>query len=183
MVAMLDLLVDYLNYRGMPFQRLAGTIPSEARKRAMDHFNTPGSTLSHFLWPVASLPFGTDCLVGSILPEWSNFYQISGEGEQSSRRIWSTCGTGRSTTVIAADVFLATGLDNLAKRRQLSTLDIIGSSRFVAGRSLPAVTPGLNLSQHAQLVGLAGYLGHRDMLFQRLGGATPFEARNGEMDA
>ncbi|KAI8592162.1 hypothetical protein BDZ88DRAFT_307138 [Geranomyces variabilis] len=49
MVAMLDLLVDYLNYRGMPFQRLDGTIPSEARKRAMDHFNAPGSTDFAFL--------------------------------------------------------------------------------------------------------------------------------------
>ncbi|KAJ3180729.1 hypothetical protein HDU87_001842 [Geranomyces variabilis] len=49
MVNMLDLLADYLNYRGMTFQRLDGTIPSEARKRAMDHFNAPGSTDFAFL--------------------------------------------------------------------------------------------------------------------------------------
>ncbi|KAJ3160656.1 hypothetical protein HDU86_000415 [Geranomyces michiganensis] len=49
MVNMLDLLADYLNYRGMSFQRLDGTIPSEARKRSMDHFNAPNSTDFAFL--------------------------------------------------------------------------------------------------------------------------------------
>ncbi|KAI8920028.1 SNF2 family N-terminal domain-containing protein [Powellomyces hirtus] len=49
MVTMLNLLADYLVYKGMQFQRLDGTVPSEARKRAMDHFNAPGSTDFAFL--------------------------------------------------------------------------------------------------------------------------------------
>ncbi|KAJ3284892.1 hypothetical protein HK104_009723 [Borealophlyctis nickersoniae] len=49
MVRLLDILTDYLNYRGYQFQRLDGSTGSEARKRAMDHFNAPGSTDFVFL--------------------------------------------------------------------------------------------------------------------------------------
>ncbi|KAI8822947.1 SNF2 family N-terminal domain-containing protein [Fimicolochytrium jonesii] len=49
MVMMLDLLADYMTYRGHQFQRLDGTVNSESRKRAMDHFNAPGSTDFAFL--------------------------------------------------------------------------------------------------------------------------------------
>ncbi|KAJ3028061.1 hypothetical protein HDV00_010683, partial [Rhizophlyctis rosea] len=42
MVRMLDILSDYMNARGYTFQRLDGSTGSEARKRAMDHFNKVG---------------------------------------------------------------------------------------------------------------------------------------------
>lgn len=49
MVRMLNILSDYMNYRGYPFQRLDGTTGSEARKRSMEHFNSPDSTDFVFL--------------------------------------------------------------------------------------------------------------------------------------
>ena len=43
MVRMLDILADYLQMRGLPYQRLDGTISSDRRKVAIDHFNAPES--------------------------------------------------------------------------------------------------------------------------------------------
>lgn len=43
MVRMLDILGDYLSIRGLPFQRLDGTVPSATRRAAIDHFNSPDS--------------------------------------------------------------------------------------------------------------------------------------------
>ncbi|KAK9459806.1 SNF2 family N-terminal domain-containing protein [Lipomyces oligophaga] len=43
MVKMLDILGDYLTHRGLPFQRLDGTVPASTRRIAIDHFNAPGS--------------------------------------------------------------------------------------------------------------------------------------------
>jgi chromodomain-helicase-DNA-binding protein 1 len=44
MVKMLDLLGEYMNYRGYSFQRLDGTIPAASRRLAIEHFNAPGSS-------------------------------------------------------------------------------------------------------------------------------------------
>jgi chromodomain-helicase-DNA-binding protein 1 len=44
MVRMLDIMTDYLVLRGYQHQRLDGSTNSEQRKRAMDHFNAPGSS-------------------------------------------------------------------------------------------------------------------------------------------
>ncbi|KAJ3321474.1 hypothetical protein HDV06_004143 [Boothiomyces sp. JEL0866] len=49
MVRMLDILTDYMNYRGYQIQRLDGSTSSEARKRSMEHFNAPNSTDFAFL--------------------------------------------------------------------------------------------------------------------------------------
>ncbi|KAI9091778.1 SNF2 family N-terminal domain-containing protein [Phlyctochytrium arcticum] len=49
MVNMLNILADYLNLKGLQYQRLDGTVQSEARKRAMDHFNAPNSSDFAFL--------------------------------------------------------------------------------------------------------------------------------------
>jgi chromodomain-helicase-DNA-binding protein 1 len=49
MVRMLDILTDYMNYRGFTFQRLDGGTNSEARKRSMEHFNAPDSNDFVFL--------------------------------------------------------------------------------------------------------------------------------------
>ncbi|KAK9476757.1 SNF2 family N-terminal domain-containing protein [Lipomyces japonicus] len=43
MVRMLDILGDYLSFRGLPYQRLDGTVPAATRRIAIDHFNAPGS--------------------------------------------------------------------------------------------------------------------------------------------
>ncbi|KAL8757476.1 MAG: hypothetical protein Q9184_004192 [Pyrenodesmia sp. 2 TL-2023] len=43
MVRMLDILQDYMKYRGYQFQRLDGTVPSVQRTQAMEHFNKPDS--------------------------------------------------------------------------------------------------------------------------------------------
>lgn len=43
MVRMLDILADYLKYRGFQFQRLDGSTGNEQRKRAIEQFNAPGS--------------------------------------------------------------------------------------------------------------------------------------------
>jgi len=49
MVRMLDILHDYMVFRGHTHQRLDGSIGSEQRKRAMDTFNKPGSLDFAFL--------------------------------------------------------------------------------------------------------------------------------------
>ncbi|KAL1679438.1 SNF2 family N-terminal domain-containing protein [Schizophyllum commune] len=49
MVRMLDILSDYMSLRGYTHQRLDGTIASDARKKAMAHFNMPGSPDFAFL--------------------------------------------------------------------------------------------------------------------------------------
>ncbi|KAE9989972.1 hypothetical protein EG327_002068 [Venturia inaequalis] len=43
MVMMLNIMSDYLKMRGYKFQRLDGTMPSTARRQAIDHYNAPGS--------------------------------------------------------------------------------------------------------------------------------------------
>lgn len=43
MVRMLDILSDYLALRGLPFQRLDGTVPAATRRIAIDHYNAPDS--------------------------------------------------------------------------------------------------------------------------------------------
>jgi chromodomain-helicase-DNA-binding protein 1 len=49
MVSMLDVISQYLQLRGLSFQRIDGTIPSNARRAAIDHFNQPESTDFCFL--------------------------------------------------------------------------------------------------------------------------------------
>ena len=49
MVKMLDILGDYLSLRGFSFQRLDGSVTSDKRKQAMDHFNAPDSSDFCFL--------------------------------------------------------------------------------------------------------------------------------------
>ncbi|KAJ2522156.1 ATP-dependent DNA helicase Hrp3, partial [Coemansia sp. RSA 1939] len=43
MVRMLDILADYMAMRGYAYQRLDGSVPSEVRKRSIEHYNAPGS--------------------------------------------------------------------------------------------------------------------------------------------
>nr|CAG8435680.1 14839_t:CDS:2 [Entrophospora candida] len=49
MVRMLDILTDYLRLRGYQHQRLDGSVPSEARKKAIENFNAPNSVDFVFL--------------------------------------------------------------------------------------------------------------------------------------
>lgn len=49
MVRMLDILSDYMNLRGYLHQRLDGMVSSDARKKSIAHFNSPGSTDFAFL--------------------------------------------------------------------------------------------------------------------------------------
>ncbi|ETN36256.1 uncharacterized protein HMPREF1541_08533 [Cyphellophora europaea CBS 101466] len=49
MVKMLDILGDYMDYRGHAYQRLDGTIAAAPRRMAIDHFNAPDSTDFCFL--------------------------------------------------------------------------------------------------------------------------------------
>ncbi|KAG0322737.1 hypothetical protein BG000_002812, partial [Podila horticola] len=49
MVRMLDIMTDYMALRGFAFQRLDGSVGSEARKRSIEHFNAPNSIDFAFL--------------------------------------------------------------------------------------------------------------------------------------
>ncbi|KAL4080347.1 SNF2 family N-terminal domain-containing protein [Scleroderma yunnanense] len=49
MVRMLDILSDYMSLRGYQHQRLDGMVASDARKKAIAHFNSPGSPDFAFL--------------------------------------------------------------------------------------------------------------------------------------
>lgn len=49
MVRMLDILNDYLRMRGYQYQRLDGTVSSDLRKKAIDHYNAEGSADFAFL--------------------------------------------------------------------------------------------------------------------------------------
>lgn len=49
MVRMLDILSDYMTLRGYLHQRLDGMVASDARKKAIAHFNAPGSADFAFL--------------------------------------------------------------------------------------------------------------------------------------
>jgi chromodomain-helicase-DNA-binding protein 1 len=49
MVRMLDILSDYMSYRGYLHQRLDGMVASEARKKSILHFNAPNSPDFAFL--------------------------------------------------------------------------------------------------------------------------------------
>lgn len=49
MVGMLNILSEYMEYRGYKYQRLDGTIPSAARRLAIEHYNAPESTDFAFL--------------------------------------------------------------------------------------------------------------------------------------
>ncbi|GAA5820670.1 hypothetical protein JCM3770_004959 [Rhodotorula araucariae] len=43
MVRMLDILSDFCAHRGYIYQRLDGTVPSETRRKSIEHFNAPNS--------------------------------------------------------------------------------------------------------------------------------------------
>jgi superfamily II DNA/RNA helicase len=49
MVRLLDILSDYMTLRGYLHQRLDGTVPSDVRKRSIEHFNAPNSPDFAFL--------------------------------------------------------------------------------------------------------------------------------------
>ena len=49
MVRMLDIIADYMIMRGYIFQRLDGTISSDARRRSIEHYNAEGSPDFAFL--------------------------------------------------------------------------------------------------------------------------------------
>jgi chromodomain-helicase-DNA-binding protein 1 len=49
LVTMLDVLGDYLQMKGHQFQRLDGTVPSQARRQSIAHFNAPDSEDFAFL--------------------------------------------------------------------------------------------------------------------------------------
>jgi chromodomain-helicase-DNA-binding protein 1 len=49
MVRLLDILSDYMAARGYVHQRLDGTVPSDVRKKSIEHFNAPGSPDFAFL--------------------------------------------------------------------------------------------------------------------------------------
>ncbi|KAJ5691270.1 hypothetical protein N7488_012005 [Penicillium malachiteum] len=49
MVGMLNILSEYMEYRNYKYQRLDGTIPSAARRLAIEHYNAPESTDFAFL--------------------------------------------------------------------------------------------------------------------------------------
>jgi chromodomain-helicase-DNA-binding protein 1 len=49
MVRLLDILSDYMVARGYVHQRLDGTVPSDVRKKSIEHFNAPGSPDFAFL--------------------------------------------------------------------------------------------------------------------------------------
>jgi chromodomain-helicase-DNA-binding protein 1 len=49
MVRLLDIMSDYMSFRGYLFQRLDGTVSSDIRKKSIEHFNSPGSPDFAFL--------------------------------------------------------------------------------------------------------------------------------------
>ncbi|KAL7419150.1 ATP-dependent DNA helicase Hrp3 [Cryptotrichosporon argae] len=49
MVRLLDIMSDYMSARGYVHQRLDGTVPSDVRKKSIEHFNAPGSPDFAFL--------------------------------------------------------------------------------------------------------------------------------------
>jgi len=49
MVRLLDIMSDYMSFRGYIFQRLDGTVPSDVRKKSIEHFNAPNSPDFAFL--------------------------------------------------------------------------------------------------------------------------------------
>jgi len=49
MVRMLDIMSDYMSLRGYIHQRLDGTVPSDVRKKSIEHFNAPDSPDFAFL--------------------------------------------------------------------------------------------------------------------------------------
>ena len=49
MVRLLDIPSDYMTFRGYLHQRLDGTVPSDVRKRSIEHFNSPNSPDFAFL--------------------------------------------------------------------------------------------------------------------------------------
>jgi chromodomain-helicase-DNA-binding protein 1 len=49
MVRLLDIISDYMSARGYIYQRLDGTVPSDVRKKSIEHFNAPNSPDFAFL--------------------------------------------------------------------------------------------------------------------------------------
>ncbi|WVQ77477.1 hypothetical protein IAR50_007163 [Cryptococcus sp. DSM 104548] len=49
MVRLLDIMSDYMAARGFVYQRLDGTVPSDVRKKSIEHFNAPNSPDFAFL--------------------------------------------------------------------------------------------------------------------------------------
>ena len=60
MVRMLDIISDYLSLRGYVHQRLDGTIPSEQRRKAIQHFNAEGSNDFAFILSTRAGGLGID---------------------------------------------------------------------------------------------------------------------------
>ncbi|CAA3031733.1 CHROMATIN REMODELING 5-like [Olea europaea subsp. europaea] len=67
MVSMLDILAEYLSFKGFQFQRLDGSTKSELRQQAMDHFNAPGSEDFCFLLSTCAGGLGVNLATADTL--------------------------------------------------------------------------------------------------------------------
>jgi chromodomain-helicase-DNA-binding protein 1 len=56
--------------RGFIYQRLDGTVPSEVRRKAIEHYNAPDSPDFIFLLSTRAGGLGINLETGSCYPDW-----------------------------------------------------------------------------------------------------------------
>jgi chromodomain-helicase-DNA-binding protein 1 len=106
MVRMLDILSDYMSLRGYQHQRLDGMVASDARKRSIAHFNSPGSPDFAFLLSTRAGGLGINLEtadtviifdVRGLLHDMVSMTDIFAERLESSKRLAShgTCSSHR----------------------------------------------------------------------------------------
>jgi hypothetical protein len=137
MVRMLDILSDYMSLRGYLHQRLDGMVASDARKRSIAHFNSPGSPDFAFLLSTRAGGLGINLEtadtviifdVRGLLYDMACLTDIFAERLESSKRLagHGTCSSHRAKVSCQRLPFRQQGHDGGGRSRKGQEKDGVG---------------------------------------------------------
>ena len=97
MVRMLDILSDFCALRGYIYKRLDGTVPSETRRKAIEHFNAPGSPDFVFLLSTRAGGLGINLETGTLFHSARSERQLMPATQPTLLSSLTRIGTRRTT--------------------------------------------------------------------------------------
>ncbi|KAJ1922114.1 ATP-dependent DNA helicase Hrp3 [Tieghemiomyces parasiticus] len=155
MVRLLDILSDYLVLRNYPHQRLDGSVASEARKKAIDQFNAPGSLDFVFLLSTRAGGLGINLTAADTVIIFDSDWNPQNDLQAMARA--HRIGQTKTVNVyrFISKESMEEGMFERAKRKMvleyciIKRMDTSGSGVLAGGR-------GLNGAAKAALKELAG---------------------------
>ncbi|CAJ0849675.1 9190_t:CDS:10 [Entrophospora sp. SA101] len=129
MVRMLDILTDYLRLRGYQHQRLDGSVPSEARKKAIENFNAPNSVDFVFLLSTRAGGLGINLnTADTMVLEYCIIKQMDTSGKSILQKNAKTTKTSDNFSREELSAILKFGAQNMFKEgdnsKKLDDIDL-----------------------------------------------------------